>query len=127
MWCGRGDSNPHGLATASPSSWCVCQFRHFREERLLLYLRMFQSLTTHAYCGVEFVGGVAGAAGGGATGAAGTLAGAASGGAPNPPTTEPGPRCPHTANVSDNAMNSAANPAVILVSSVAPARAPNAV
>ena len=30
MWCGRGDSNPHGIATASPSSWCVCQFRHFR-------------------------------------------------------------------------------------------------
>jgi hypothetical protein len=29
-WCGRGDSNPHGLATVSPSSWCVCQFRHFR-------------------------------------------------------------------------------------------------
>ena len=31
-WCGRGDSNPHALASASPSSWCVCQFRHFREE-----------------------------------------------------------------------------------------------
>src|SRR5215475_15026737 len=30
LWCGRGDSNPHGIATASPSSWCVCQFRHFR-------------------------------------------------------------------------------------------------
>jgi hypothetical protein len=30
IWCGRGDSNPHGIATASPSSWCVCQFRHFR-------------------------------------------------------------------------------------------------
>jgi hypothetical protein len=29
-WCGRGDSNPHDLAAASPSSWCVCQFRHFR-------------------------------------------------------------------------------------------------
>ena len=22
-WCGRGDSNPYGLATASPSSWFV--------------------------------------------------------------------------------------------------------
>ena len=22
-WCGRGDSNPHDLAVASPSSWCV--------------------------------------------------------------------------------------------------------
>src|SRR5687768_14527650 len=31
VWCERGDSNPHGIATASPSSWCVCQFRHFRE------------------------------------------------------------------------------------------------
>jgi hypothetical protein len=31
-WCGRGDSNPHGLATVSPSSWCVCQFRHFRKS-----------------------------------------------------------------------------------------------
>ena len=30
-WCGRGDSNPHDIATASPSSWCVCQFRHFRK------------------------------------------------------------------------------------------------
>src|SRR5204863_9990258 len=29
-WCGRGDSNPYDLAIASPSSWCVCQFRHFR-------------------------------------------------------------------------------------------------
>jgi hypothetical protein len=31
-WCGRGDSNPHALASASPSSWCVCQFRHFRRQ-----------------------------------------------------------------------------------------------
>ena len=29
-WCGRKDSNLHALAGASPSSWCVCQFRHFR-------------------------------------------------------------------------------------------------
>src|SRR6266849_1949150 len=29
-WCGREDSNLHGIATASPSSWCVCQFRHCR-------------------------------------------------------------------------------------------------
>src|SRR5262249_40358360 len=29
-WWERGDSTPHGIATASPSSWCVCQFRHFR-------------------------------------------------------------------------------------------------
>ena len=30
-WCERRDSNSHALASASPSSWCVCQFRHFRE------------------------------------------------------------------------------------------------
>src|SRR5581483_8311958 len=30
LWCGREDSNLHGIATASPSSWCVCQFRHCR-------------------------------------------------------------------------------------------------
>src|ERR1700730_8600835 len=29
-WCGRGDSNPYDIAIASPSSWGVCQFRHFR-------------------------------------------------------------------------------------------------
>ena len=32
IWCGRVDSNHHGIATASPSSWCVCQFRHDRTE-----------------------------------------------------------------------------------------------
>jgi hypothetical protein len=30
-WCGRKDLNLHDLAIASPSSWCVCQFRHFRK------------------------------------------------------------------------------------------------
>ena len=29
-WCGEGDLNPHEVALASPSSWCVCQFRHLR-------------------------------------------------------------------------------------------------
>src|SRR5258705_12485013 len=38
-WCGRGDSNPHGIATASPSSWCVCQFRHFRVRQADLKVR----------------------------------------------------------------------------------------
>jgi hypothetical protein len=23
-WCGRGESNPHGIATASPSNWLIC-------------------------------------------------------------------------------------------------------
>ena len=31
-WCGREDSNLHGVAPASPSSWCVYQFRHCRTE-----------------------------------------------------------------------------------------------
>jgi hypothetical protein len=34
-WCGREDSNLHGIATASPSSWCVCQFRHCRSTAIL--------------------------------------------------------------------------------------------
>ena len=34
-WCGRKDLNLHALASASPSSWCVCQFRHFRERNAL--------------------------------------------------------------------------------------------
>ena len=29
VWCRRGDLNPHALTGASPSSWCVCLFRHF--------------------------------------------------------------------------------------------------
>jgi hypothetical protein len=33
-WCGGKDSNLHGIATASPSSWCVCQFRHHRKKPL---------------------------------------------------------------------------------------------
>ena len=36
-WCGRVDSNHHGIATASPSSWCVCQFRHDRTEEKRSY------------------------------------------------------------------------------------------
>src|SRR5260370_36692508 len=40
VWCGREDSNLHGIATASPSSWCVCQFRHYRTvETTPFYLR----------------------------------------------------------------------------------------
>ncbi len=35
VWCGRVDSNHHGIATASPSSWCVCQFRHDRAVLIL--------------------------------------------------------------------------------------------
>jgi hypothetical protein len=32
--CEREDLNLHGIAPASPSSWCVCQFRHAREYRV---------------------------------------------------------------------------------------------
>jgi hypothetical protein len=38
-WCGREDSNLHGIATASPSSWCVCQFRHYRISQTSDYSR----------------------------------------------------------------------------------------
>ena len=41
--------------------------------------------------------------------------------------TEPGPRWPMTASTSEPTMNSTANTVVSFVSSVAPARAPNAV
>ncbi len=30
FWCGGMDSNHHEIAPASPSSWCVYQFRHHR-------------------------------------------------------------------------------------------------
>ena len=30
--CGREGLNLHALAGASPSSWCVCQFRHDRAK-----------------------------------------------------------------------------------------------
>ena len=36
LLCGRRDLNPHTLSGASPSSWCVCQFRHFRSFHLEL-------------------------------------------------------------------------------------------
>ena len=49
-WCGRGDSNPHDIATASPSSWCVCQFRHFRVEGRRVCLRpLFRPRKTRSY------------------------------------------------------------------------------
>src|SRR5258705_8090952 len=47
-WCGRGDSNPHGIATASPSSWCVCQFRHFRARWADLKVRLYDLEITSA-------------------------------------------------------------------------------
>lgn len=28
--CGRRDLNPYASEGATPSRWCVCQFRHFR-------------------------------------------------------------------------------------------------
>src|SRR5262249_26339281 len=35
-WCGREASTLHGIAPASPSSWCVCQFRHYRTAPLII-------------------------------------------------------------------------------------------
>src|ERR687897_225663 len=75
--------------------------------------------------GVLFAGVGAGAAGCGGAGAGGAAPGAAAGAA-RPPTTDPDPRCPQTDNVSDRRMNTAAIPAVALVRTVAPARAPKA-
>jgi hypothetical protein len=90
-WCGRGDSNPHGIATASPSSWCVCQFRHFRKEGRRVEKRacairavLKPPLRMHYFAGAG-----AGAAGAGAVGAgAGAGAAGADAGA-RPPTTDP--------------------------------------
>ncbi len=85
-----------------------------------------RTLVKKSTCGVVFVG-VAAGAGVCVTGcAAGRLSDGGGGGAPRPPTTDAGPRCPHTASVNAKATNAAARPAVIFVSSVAPARAPNA-
>ena len=101
-WCGRGDSNPHTLASASPSSWCVCQFRHFRNEgRTTIYF-------------------LAGAAGGvaGAVGAEGAAA---------PLTTELGAFCHAMASPIEPSMKSTASTVVARVSMVAPDRAPNTV
>ena len=85
-------------------------------------------------------GGVAGAGAGAPEGAgagavagvdvdagAGVLAGAGfGGGGAEPLTTDPGPRWPMMASASAPSMNSTAKPVVAFVSSVAPARAPNA-
>ena len=35
-WCGEEDSNFHGVAPASPSSWCVYQFRHRRTRARII-------------------------------------------------------------------------------------------
>ena len=44
------DSNHHGIATASPSSWCVCQFRH---DRLGDAARLFRG---EACCEASIIG-----------------------------------------------------------------------
>ena len=47
--CGRQDLNLHRIAPASPSSWCVCQFRHSREELLLRnYVRLLPHFKRNA-------------------------------------------------------------------------------
>lgn len=84
------ESNHHGVAPASPSSWCVYQFRHHRKQRalkvhticyffkaaLIQKRVVFLSHLAHAIkCKCYFFGrtGAAGAAG------AGTAVGAAAG------------------------------------------------
>jgi hypothetical protein len=53
IWCGRVDSNHHGIATASPSSWCVCQFRH---DRILTRTKRKYSRSPY-FLGAGFCGG----------------------------------------------------------------------
>src|SRR5579871_4502409 len=62
-WCGREDSNLHGIATASPSSWCVCQFRHCRTgvTKFILAARLaarnqFEFAPSYFFCGAGCAG-----------------------------------------------------------------------
>src|SRR6187397_824210 len=100
-WCGRKDSNLHALASASPSSWCVCQFRHFRE--------VFPRTSYHRGWVVVVVGGLAGVAGAGVAGADDVGFG---GGAAVPPTTELPPRWPMIDSASAPSMKSTAQTVV---------------
>ena len=135
VWCGSGDLNPDAPKSASPSSWCVCQFRHFRAEgRSKTKTRAYFAGVVAGAAGVDaggvdVAGGVAGAADGVAAGAVdrGGVSGlAAGGGAGVPLTTDPVPRCPMIESASANSMKRTAATEVALVSSVAPERAPNA-
>ena len=125
--------NPDAPKSASPSSWCVCQFRHFRAEgRNKTITRAYFAGGVAGAAGVDAAGGVVGAADGVAAGAVdrGGVSGvsglAAAGGAGVPLTTDPVPRCPMMESASANSMKRTAATEVALVSSVAPARAPNA-
>jgi hypothetical protein len=151
-WCGREDSNLHEIAPASPSSWCVCQFRHFRKwcepealaSEIVFYL---PGVAGGVFVAVGFgdaAGEAAGAAAlGEADGAGDWLAagvvdvgvgdpltgGAAIGSCAGPCTplmTELLLR-PTTPSPKAPSMNSVARTVVALVRKVAPARAPNAV
>src|SRR5215831_3701219 len=108
-WCGRRDSNPHALASASPSSWCVCQFRHFRNERgLQFYFGPVAPVAPVAGAGVVDAG--AGVVAGAVVGVSGAFAGApgtvgGGGGGAEPLTIDPGPRCPMIASASAPSMN----------------------
>ena len=53
-WCRDGDLNPDEVAPASPSSWCVCQFRHpgtIRDSENLysIALQIFSLWIFHVY------------------------------------------------------------------------------
>ena len=78
-WCGSGDLNPDGIATASPSSWCVCQFRHFRVAVPMGRCRPAKAgLYNYLVAGAGAVAG-AGVVGAGAAGAGFDVAGAGPG------------------------------------------------
>src|SRR6266699_2006900 len=128
-WCGRGDSNPHGIATASPSSWCVCQFRHFRVRVRSGYGGPDKARPPYFFAGAgaALLVGTDGTPG--ATGAfvGGTVAGVD--GCVNgvrPPSTELGLRLPMMPSASAPTMNRIAAIVVARDSTVAPLRAPKA-
>ncbi len=50
-WCGGMDSNHHEIAPASPSSWCVYQFRHHRVINLLNLLCIHRNPNQKRLCG----------------------------------------------------------------------------
>ena len=88
--------NSYDPKAASPSSWCVCQFRHFRAEDN--YFTCGFAGVCAGGAGAEVPGaGVAGAVVAGAADDAGGVTGlgaADGGGAGVPLTTDPVPRCP---------------------------------
>jgi hypothetical protein len=81
LWCGREDSNLHGVAPASPSSWCVCQFRHCRDRKSAAASLPYAPVPTivdgaRSGAGYGAAGGLGAGAGSGEAFAVGSAAGA---------------------------------------------------